>query len=517
MKKLLLLICIASAFNTNAQTADKKWNIGIHAGVSQYNGDLGNDFYSTNMHAYGVGGISISRYLGEHFALDFISHKGRIGIDRPVPEASFRSSFTSLLMNLRFNFFNSNAVINPYLFVGGGGILFDKNIDLGKDNIARKMDFAAPAFGGGINIKMGPVVTFNIQETFINSNSDSRDGNSISKGNDMYLFHTAGLTFSIGKKKDSDKDGVADRNDKCPNTPAGLAVDSKGCPLDRDKDGVADYLDACPDIAGLATLQGCPDKDGDGIADKDDRCPDVAGTMALHGCPDKDGDGIADIDDRCPDIAGSLAMKGCPDTDKDGVADIDDKCPGTKAGYKVDVNGCPFDNDNDGVVNEEDRCPNAAGPQSLKGCPDTDGDGVPDIDDRCPRVKGTIANKGCPEIAKEDVVRITRIASKIFFENNSDKLKVASLVQLDELAAILNRYEAANLTVEGHTDNVGKDDANMILSQKRTESVKRYLATKGIIESRLTATGFGETKPIADNKTSLGRAKNRRVELKTSY
>ena len=226
---------------------------------------------------------------------------------------------------------------------------------------------------------------------------------------------------------------------------------------------------------------------------------------------------IADMDDRCPDVAGSKAMKGCPDTDNDGVADIDDQCPGTKAGYKVDAKGCPLDNDKDGVVNEEDRCPNAAGPASLKGCPDTDGDGVADIDDRCPKVKGTIANKGCPEIAKEDVVKITKIANKIFFENNSDKLKVASLVQLDELTLILNRYGAANLVIEGHTDEVGKDDFNMTLSQKRTESVKKYLMSKGISDARLTATGFGETRPIADNKTALGRAKNRRVELKTSY
>jgi outer membrane protein OmpA-like peptidoglycan-associated protein len=333
----------------------------------------------------------------------------------------------------------------------------------------------------------------------------------------MYLFHTVGLTFNIGKKKDTDKDGVSDAFDKCPNTPAGIAVDRKGCPLDSDNDGVADYLDACPSIAGIKTLNGCPDKDNDGIADKDDRCPDFAGSLAMNGCPDMDKDGIVDIDDRCPDIVGSKSLKGCPDTDNDGVADVDDKCPNTKSAYKVDATGCPLDDDHDGVLNEDDKCPNFAGPASLKGCPDTDGDGVADYEDRCPKVKGTMINKGCPEITKEDVVKITRIASKIFFENNSDKLKVASLVQLDDLAVILNRYEAANLTVEGHTDNVGKEDANILLSQERTESVKKYLVAKGISETRLTATGFGETKPIADNKTLLGRAKNRRVELKTSY
>ena len=168
-------------------------------------------------------------------------------------------------------------------------------------------------------------------------------------------------------------------------------------------------------------------------------------------------------------------------------------------------------------MNEEDACPDKAGIAVFKGCPDTDGDGVADNEDRCPTIKGTISNKGCPEMAKEDVKKITQIASKIYFEFNVAKLKDISLPQLDELATILKKYEGANLTIEGHTDNVGEDAYNMTLSQKRTESVKEYLMSKGIFESRLTATGFGETKPIADNKTKAGQAQNRRVELKTSY
>lgn len=210
-------------------------------------------------------------------------------------------------------------------------------------------------------------------------------------------------------------------------------------------------------------------------------------------------------------------MKGCPDSDKDGIADLDDKCPNTIAGYKVDANGCPMDNDKDGIINEEDACPELVGNIAMKGCPDTDGDGVADNEDRCPTVKGNVVNKGCPEIAVADVKKITQIASKIFFETNSDVLKVASLAQLDELAVILKKYEAANLIIEGHADSQGEDAFNLALSQKRTESVKTYLMGKGIMESRLTGIGYGETKPIADNNTSLGRAKNRRVELKTAY
>jgi OmpA-OmpF porin, OOP family len=484
MKKLLFVcICLAFTFCASAQTEDKKWSIGLHGGATQYNGDLGNDFYKGNMAFYGVGGISVSRYMGDHFDLNLLITKGEIGFNRSGGQ--FRQDFTSALINFRFNILGPKSSVRPYVFVGGGAMLFDKNITITENQV----DYIAPSFGGGINFKLSPVLMLNVQETFLYSSSDKRDGVTTSK-NDAYLFHMVGLSFNFGKKKDEDNDGVSDRYDKCPSTPSTVAVDKTGCPLDKDKDGVADYLDECPDVAGTEGLKGCPDKDGDYVIDKDDKCPDVAGLTKL---------------------------KGCPDADADGIADGDDSCPGTKAGYAVDVKGCPLDTDSDGVLNEEDACPDKAGVLALKGCPDTDGDGVADNQDRCPEVKGTLTNKGCPEISKEDVKKITQIGSKIFMETNSDKLLVASLAQLDELATILKRYEQANLLIEGHTDSQGDDASNMVLSQKRTESVKTYLMGRGIMESRLTAVGYGETKPIADNKTAAGRAKNRRVELKTSY
>lgn len=82
---------------------------------------------------------------------------------------------------------------------------------------------------------------------------------------------------------------------------------------DADGDGVADKDDACPNEAGVAALGGCPDADGDGVADKDDTCPNEAGVAALGGCPDADSDGIADSDDACPDEAGVAALDGCPE------------------------------------------------------------------------------------------------------------------------------------------------------------------------------------------------------------
>jgi outer membrane protein OmpA-like peptidoglycan-associated protein len=73
--------------------------------------------------------------------------------------------------------------------------------------------------------------------------------------------------------------------------------------------------------------------------------------------------------------------------------------------------------------------------------------------------------------------------------------------------------QIAKVRVEGHTDSVGSDETNLTLSQGRAESVMKYLTDKGVDASRLEAKGFGESKPLADNKTEEGRAKNRRVEF----
>jgi len=484
MKKLVLLFTfLAIIVTSNAQTEDKKWNIGLHGGAIQYKGDLGNDFYNFDMAFYGFGGLSVSRYIGTHFDLNLLVTKGVTGFNQPG--GYFNKNFTSALVNFRFNMFGPQYALRPYLFVGAGAMLFDKDLDITE----AKVDYIAPSFGGGLNFRITPSLMLNLQETFMYSTSDERDG-MVGDNNDAYLLHSAGITFNFGHKKDADGDGVSDRHDKCANTPVNVIVDEIGCPVDFDNDGIADYLDECPDFAGSKELKGCPDIDNDGIADKDDRCPTVFGTLAMSGCPDADGD---------------------------GVTDLDDDCLNTNPAYKVDSRGCPMDNDKDGVMNEDDRCPDLAGIVSLKGCPDTDGDGVADLDDQCPDVKGTIANKGCPEFTKEVMIKITKIANNVFFESGKNVLKASSMFQLDELAKILKQYDKANLIVEGYTDSQGSDASNLILSQKRTDAVKIYLVGKGIQESRITTVGYGEANPIADNKTAIGREKNRRVILRTAY
>jgi outer membrane protein OmpA-like peptidoglycan-associated protein len=88
---------------------------------------------------------------------------------------------------------------------------------------------------------------------------------------------------------------------------------------------------------------------------------------------------------------------------------------------------------------------------------------------------------------------------------------------LDDVVNILKADPALHLSVDGHTDNTGKPEKNMLLSQRRADAVKKYLVSKGVGEDRIIATGHGQTNPVADNKTAAGRARNRRVELKLDY
>lgn len=240
-----------------------------------------------------------------------------------------------------------------------------------------------------------------------------------------------------------------------------------------------------PPIPAAAT-----DKDSDGVVDSLDKCPDLAGIAAMQGCPDKDGDGIADATDKCPDVAGLAKNQGCPipDTDKDGINDEEDKCP-DQYGF-ARYQGCPIpDTDKDGVNDEEDKCVTEAGPAS---------------------------NAGCPAIDKVIIDKITRAARNLIFASGSSKLLPRSYKSLNEVAKIMKSNTSFKLEINGYTDNQGKEEKNLALSEARSQAVKTYLLRKGLPENRLAAIGHGQNMPAADNRTVTGRAKNRRVELNLS-
>ena len=266
-------------------------------------------------------------------------------------------------------------------------------------------------------------------------------------------------------------------------------------------------------FAGLTFKFGGKDTDGDGIYDKDDACPEVAGLKQFNGCPDTDADGITDASDSCPDVAGPAEFNGCPDTDGDGIADKDDACPDV-AGLKS-LGGCP-DTDGDGITDKSDKCPDVKGPKENGGCPwpDRDGDKVLDKDDKCPDEAGTVSNNGCPEVTEEAVKKLNDYAKTILFDTNKDTFKQQTYPVLLAISAILKEYPSSKFSIEGHTDSDGSNEFNLRLSDSRALAVKKYLVEQGIDEFRLSAMGYGESKPIDTNNTNAGKANNRRVEVK---
>ena len=249
------------------------------------------------------------------------------------------------------------------------------------------------------------------------------------------------------------------------------------------------------------------DQDGDGILDDFDKCPiepeDKDNFQDDDGCPDgdNDGDGIADAADRCPNDA----------EDKDGFQDED---------------GCPdLDNDGDNIPDADDKCANEAEDfdqfQDEDGCPDPDNDGdrIPDTSDKCVNeaevYNGFEDEDGCPDetLAKVENNKIV-ILQKIFFDTGKATIKPESFPVLEAVKGILKANpQIKKVAIEGHTDDVGNDKRNLKLSDDRAKSVMKWLTDAGIETERLTAEGFGETRPAVVGTTKEAREANRRVEF----
>ncbi len=284
----------------------------------------------------------------------------------------------------------------------------------------------------------------------------------------------AGLSVLLGTggPKDRDRDGVVDRLDRCPNTPMGELVDATGCAIPKDRDG-------------------------DGVLDTADRCPNTPTGMRVdaNGCPiDADGDGVPDRLDRCPDTEAGITVdsQGCPaatDTDGDGVVDATDRCPNTPRGANVDTDGCVI-------------------PQ------DSDGDGVDDSIDRCPRTASDVQVDavGCPILFREQ--QTTLVLEGVRFQTGRSALTQPARAILLTVAQSLIGNPTIQVEVAGHTDATGSRDTNMRLSQARADAVRDFLIRNGVDAERLVARGYGPDQPIADNGTVVGRAENRRVELR---
>ena len=382
-------------------------------------------------------------------------------------QAPYRTYIYSWSANLRFNMLPEKR-ISPYASIGAGLTYWDLRDISGEDKW-----FPFPASGTSLTdlqtnfTLLGTIGTtlflsenvgidFGIRYSHMLDQKLDNIGtsyitNGIGDKNNGMIEVRLGLGFFFGGSRDSDGDGIPNREDNCPDEPEDLDgfEDEDGCPdLDNDNDGIPDHTDGAPNLP----------EDIDGF---------------------QDGDGIPDLDN-----------------DEDGITDERDKCPNEPEDFDgfEDQDGCPdLDNDNDGIPDPTDKCPNK--PETFNDYQDDDG---------CPDEK---PKPGIVEIGEGLVL------PDVTFATGKAELTENAKTVLNTVFEILQDNPGMRVEIRGYTDNTGNPAINLNLSQRRSETVKDYLVKKGIAFDRLRAIGYGEANPIASNETKEGREKNRRIEF----
>lgn len=256
---------------------------------------------------------------------------------------------------------------------------------------------------------------------------------------------------------DSDKDGVLDRDDKCPDSIINEIVDKKGCAKDSDNDGILDRNDKCLNSLKneIVDAKGCAkDSDNDGVLDRNDQC-------------------LNSLKDEIVD------EKGCAkDSDNDGVLDRNDKCLNSLKNEIVDANGCAKDSDNDGVVDRLDKCKNTAS-------------------------NFRVNSIGCERLFKINIE----------FPYKSAEIPSSYDKDIQKLVIYLENNSKSKAIVYAYTDSVGGEEYNKKLALKRAKSFVKNLVSKGIDRKRIRYRSMGQSFPVASNETKEGRQKNRRIEV----
>jgi outer membrane protein OmpA-like peptidoglycan-associated protein len=532
LNKILLAVTILlSASSVMAQDDNNPWLVGgginsvdyypvntnslDPAATGNMNG-WGDEYFNSAAHWNTLKALSkfqVARYLGKGFTFEVSPSLNKITKmgDNTMGSQTYFAVDGSIKYAIKNAFGKSeSSFFQPYAYFGGG-YTFLNWIGAGTMNGGLGANFWVSE-SAAITMQTGYKHDF---EDYFNS----------------HFQHSLGLAFKFGGK-DTDGDGIFDKDDACPETP--------GIPSESPE------------------LNGCPDTDGDGVFDKEDNCPEVAGPVENHGCPDSDGDGVSDDkeqadgtdpNDNCSFVMASQNVEPnatwkAADCDGDGVVNATEKTDGTDA-----LNACDYkaasvtaaqnagwkamDCDGDGVANgtEVSDSTDPQDPCSFKldsvtltpskawKAGDCDSDGVKNGVDKCPLVKGVASNDGCEGVSVKEVeqanIEFLTYAKDINFVTNKADFRLAKTqTALNEILKIMLKYPEANYTVGGHTDSRGSAAYNQALSERRANAVKNWLIAHGVNAANLSATGYGEAQPIATNMNKAGRAQNRRVEVK---
>jgi outer membrane protein OmpA-like peptidoglycan-associated protein len=453
----IMVLLLATVLFSLGNAGD--YTLGLKGGMSTYFGDI------DDQHISPYGGLSFDAWLVPQVGIGLLGYAAHIQGKETDPAFYFFESLIyggGVLVKVRPL---GKTVVSPYLMGGAEMFMYDPTDGDGNalpNSEAEEYDKYQLGFplGGGISFFVKENLSLDVEALYHYASNDWLDDLKSGDGDDGFLTASLGISFHFGKPKDTDLDGIFDKYDLDPLNPEDFDgfQDEDGAPdLDNDEDGIPDSVDKAPLKA----------EDKDGYQDEDG-VPD----------PDNDADGIVDSEDGAPneaeDVDGFMDQDGIPDPDNDGdgIADAQDKCPGTDKTVA------------DGIDTKE----------TMNGYEDTDG---------CPDKK--------PEIAVEAGKAI--VLEGVNFASGSAKLSAGSQSTLDKVVRTLKENPTIEVEIRGYTDNTGKYESNVKLSQARADAVKVYLIENGIDAARVKTKGFGPEDPIAPNDTKAGRAQNRRIEF----
>lgn len=337
-----------------------------------------------------------------------------------------------------------------YSFLPKGKFICTPQAAMGVGYYFHKMNNGVHAYAGlGLHIHISRNLNAGLQSTYHYS---------VTNRYQTYLQHAIGLLYSFGKPATTHvKQLKRNSESEIEHTQVqATAALKESVSQDTDNDGIPDDQDNCITEPGRKETSGCPDKDRDGVADKQDLCPDVKGSKSARGCPDADGDGVADATDQCPEVFGK-GPEGCP--------------------LPEDIE--PAKSSNTDTIASE----NAAVTEKVEE----------------------------PENLKTATEKVGAAAAQIQFNSGTAYIHPSSYSALDTIVAVLKKDHLLHVDIEGHTDNTGGEKQNLLLSQQRADACKDYLIKAGIDEKRISAIGYGDMNPIADNTTEAGRKANRRT------
>jgi outer membrane protein OmpA-like peptidoglycan-associated protein len=513
MKKTTLLLAalvmlVAWALPLSAQFKD----IGLSGGI-QFSGTYGQTELADDEMGY-MGRAFIRMPLGSHhFGVELGAGYGII------KGTEYETSVIPIDLRLIIAPFNWERV-SPYLYVGAGvgnfsrdkvtyltpsGAAWKDNYTATPDGLDSKWIMFVPA-GIGIPIKLGSSFSIDLNAGYNLVFNDGIEGVFSTEGTDVKPNPD---NTNFGKREE---ETFIEENDAWWNFGLGLNFLSESGTADPDGDGLTNNEEK-----QLGTDKSNPDTDGDTL--KDGAEVKTHSTNPLKA--DSDGDGLKDNEE----IMTHKTNPNKADTDGDGLNDYDEVMKSKTDPLKADSDG---DTLNDGAeVNTHKTNP-------LKS--DTDGDGLTDgaevnthrtnplvADTDGGSVNdGTEVTRGTdPKNADDDVPKIKAEVGKAYTLKGVN-FKTGSAEILPESEPVLMQaFEALNypgnkdwlVEIQGHTDNTGRRSTNQKLSVNRANSVKAWLVKKGIDPARISTKGFGPDKPVASNKTTEGRAENRRIEF----